>query len=239
MKYYLIFFIVIIGFCYRYIAFSPHIKQNIIIKPIILEEKEDKKVKEKEIFDFYKDDLITKFVSPNNSFNNLKYIPSDLESIAGEFIFDSKGNQKLRKEALENLNNLAKDFYLEFNTKIKIISAYRSYEYQVGIKKNGCSDLFCAKAGYSEHQTGLAFDMFEASDEKTYLSNKNYKLYYNWMMENSYKYGFINSYRKGKSIDLYEKEPWHFRYVGLKLAKILQDNNMTLIEIFLKQENEK
>lgn len=164
MKYYLIFFIFIILFCYKYIVFSPYTKPN-IIKPIILEDKEDENVIKEEIFDFNKDESITKFVSPNNSFNDLKYIPSDLEKINWEFVFDVKQNQKLRKEALENLNNLAWDFYLKFNTKIKIISAYRSYEYQVWIKKNGCSDLFCAKAWYSEHQTWLAFDMFEASDE--------------------------------------------------------------------------
>jgi D-alanyl-D-alanine carboxypeptidase len=122
------------------------------------------------------------------SFTEKSYIPTDLEKISGEFITDTKGNQTLRSEAALNLQKLSESFYTEFGKKLVIVSAYRSYEYQVGIKKRGCSDLYCAKAGYSEHQSGLAFDMFEASSESEFLAQPDLKKYFEWMSENAHLY---------------------------------------------------
>ena len=52
-----------------------------------------------------------------------------------------------------------------------------------------------------------------------------------WMKNNSYKYGFILRYPKAKfHITGFKYEPWHYRYVGIKAAKIIHDNNITLEE---------
>lgn len=52
-----------------------------------------------------------------------------------------------------------------------------------------------------------------------------------WIAKNSYKYGFILRYPKGKEhITGYKYEPWHFRYVGLDLAKTINENGQTLDE---------
>lgn len=86
--------------------------------------------------------------------------------------------------------------------------------------------------GSSEHQIGLAFDIVCGS-------------YYNldegfgdteagkWLADNSYKYGFIVRYLKGKeNITGIEYEPWHFRYVGVEAATRMYDENLCLEEFW-------
>ena len=60
---------------------------------------------------------------------------------------------------------------------------------------------------------------------------------FNWMENNAYKYGFILRYPKDKErITGFKYEPWHYRYVGKKIAKYLYENNLTLEE-YKKMEN--
>lgn len=78
------------------------------------------------------------------------------------------------------------------------MSGYRSYKQQVFInnsKKECVKNGFCAKPGFSEHQLGLAIDIFGLSQE-IFEKNKKYKQYYNWMLENAHKYGWTQSYQK-------------------------------------------
>ena len=61
---------------------------------------------------------------------------------------------------------------------------------------------------------------------------------YKWLMDNAYKYGFVLRYPEGKKdITGLSFAPWHFRYVGIDLAKILHDQNLTLEE-YLKVADE-
>ncbi|MDD3793818.1 MAG: alpha/beta fold hydrolase [Candidatus Gracilibacteria bacterium] len=182
--------------------------------------------------DLKTDNSIQKFVTSNLSFTNKAYVPEDLVNIRGDYIYDAKGGtQKLRKEAKDALNLLAEAFYKHFNKKLSVVSAYRSYEYQVGIKAGGCPDNLCAKAGFSEHQSGLAIDLFAASSDSewknSYLNN-----YYKWLYENAHLYGFHNTYQRGLKVDGYEVEPWHWRYVGVEFATYLHDNDLTFAEFY-------
>ncbi|MBC7836964.1 D-alanyl-D-alanine carboxypeptidase family protein [Acetobacteraceae bacterium] len=45
---------------------------------------------------------------------------------------------------------------------------------------------------------------------------------YAWLNKNAYKYGFVLSYPQGNAYYIYE--PWHWRYVGKKLAKDLHND---------------
>ena len=185
-------------------------------------------------YDFTTDDSIQKFVNNKVPFNNKKYIPNDLEKLSWDYITDAKNWQYLRHEALLNLQKMSKDFYDNFQEKLKIVSAYRSYEYQVWIKSRWCSDLLCAKAWYSEHQTGLAVDLFEASSKAEFLSKADLSNYFDWLNQNAYKYWFTNSYQKWLKVDWYAIEPWHWRYVWEDLATYLSENNLTLAEFVQK-----
>lgn len=91
-----------------------------------------------------------------------------------------------------------------------------------------------AKPGQSEHQTGLAVDITTVS-RNCYLDNCFADTSDGqWLVNNSYKYGFILRYPEGKeSITEYRYESWHFRYVGVDLATALYDSGLTLDEAWL------
>ena len=127
-----------------------------------------------------------------------------------------------------------KGFYKEFNKNIKIISSYRGYDYQKTIKDKWCSDNLCAKAWYSEHQTGLTIDIFEVSTNKAWKNNKILSSYFIWLNNNAYKYWFINTYIKWIKIDWYDIEPWHFRYLWIQLATHLKKKNISFAEFYKK-----
>lgn len=204
---------------------SERINQLLLEKIFFIEE-----------FDMEIDSSLYKFVSANKSFNNVSYIPKNLESINSDYIFDAKWwSQLLRREANTALKEMWKAFNLEFNKVISIVSAYRSYNYQDWIKQRWCPDNLCAKAGYSEHQTGLAVDLWEASSEKQFKSNKNYLKYFEWLKQNAHKFGFTNTYQKWLKIDTYEIEPWHWRYIWEELATHLYDNKITTAELYNKK----
>jgi len=89
-----------------------------------------------------------------------------------------------------------------------------------------------ARPGQSEHQTGLAVDISTVA-RNCYLSNcfaeTNDGI---WLANNSYKYGFIIRYPKGKeSITGYGYEPWHFRFVGVDLATAIYVSGLTFDEV--------
>jgi len=86
-----------------------------------------------------------------------------------------------------------------------------------------------ARPGESEHQTGLAVDITTVS-RNCYLNECFAETSDGqWLANNSYKYGFILRYPKGKEdITGYRYEPWHFRYVGIDLATALYESGLTL-----------
>ena len=59
-----------------------------------------------------------------------------------------------------------------------------------------------------------------------------------WLIENSYKYGFVLRYPTNKKdITMINYEPWHYRYVGVENATYMKENDMCLEEFidYLKQ----
>ena len=169
-------------------------------------------------------------VNKNNKLES-DYIPTDLEEIDLRF---ACLNKFLRKEAKINFERMAKDAKDE-GYNIVAVSAYRSYNYQEKLYNNYVvdkgfyyADIASARPGHSEHQTGLAVDVADLSlDYDNFDKTKEFK----WMINNSYKYGFILRYPKAKfHITGFKYEPWHYRYVGIKLASYLYKNNLLLEE---------
>lgn len=187
--------------------------------------------------DFYKDvntlynpTSYDYLVNKNNKLTS-DYIPDDLEIINVKY---SCENKYLRKEARINFENMAKDAKKEgFN--IVAVSTYRSYEYQEKLYNNYVldkgfyyADMASARAGHSEHQTGLAVDV--ANESLDYDNFESTKEFY-WMKKNAHKYGFILRYPKGKfHITGFKYEPWHYRYVGIDIATYIYKNKLTLEE---------
>lgn len=184
--------------------------------------------------DYKSDKSITKYVDNKIHYGKVDYVPDNLVKLKWDFLIDKKGNQKVRKITLENLDKLSKSFYDTFWKKLEVVSAYRAYSYQKGIKDRGCPDIFCAKAGFSEHQSGLAVDFWEASTQSRFEKNEKLKTYFDWMKDNWYKYGFTNSYQNWAKIDWYSVEPWHWRYVWVELATYFKKDKMTFWEFYYK-----
>lgn len=158
------------------------------------------------------------------------YEPEDLTIINSKF---ASGTQKLRKEAADKFEKMASDMLKE-NLKIYAGSTYRSYSYQEGlynryVKKDGFkeAETYSARAGYSEHQLGLAVDI--VNGKWNYLSEGDKE--YTWLINNSYKYGFILRYpHESEYITGYVFEDWHFRYLGIDLATKVYESKLTYDE---------
>lgn len=159
------------------------------------------------------------------------YVPDNL--------VDANSNYKdgilINKKVLERFNLMRYDAKL-LGYSIDIMSGYRDYMYQDKIynkllMEKGLAYTFrsIAKPGCSEHQTGLAIDICVYRGDKCYIEHELEEMEeVKWLIDNSYKYGFILRYPKYKE-DLtgYHYEPWHFRYVG-DIAKYLYENDMIL-----------
>ncbi|MDR1674094.1 MAG: M15 family metallopeptidase [Oscillospiraceae bacterium] len=117
---------------------------------------------------------------------------------------------------------------------LQIGSGFRSWEkqnelYDKYVKRDGVAkaDTYSARPGYSEHQSGLAFDLTPIDDS---FSGTKQDL---WLQENAHKFGFIVRFPKGKeNITGYKYEPWHLRYVGKEFAEELHNYGLTLEEFF-------
>lgn len=131
----------------------------------------------------------------------------------------------LDKEAYEAWQTMKSDA-TSIGLNLWAQSGYRSCDYQNDlyngyVNRNGKekADKSSARAGNSEHQTGLAFDLntittsFKDTDEGK------------WVKDNCYLYGYILRYPENSSEETgYIFEPWHLRYVGKDLAKKLYNN---------------
>ena len=113
-------------------------------------------------------------------------------------------------------------------------SGFRSYDYQKTLYDNyvsrdgqAAADRYSARPGYSEHQTGLVFDLTDKSGNLLEDSRAS-----QWLKDNAHNYGFIVRFQAGKEASTgYMPEAWHIRYVG-KEAKDIHDSGLSLEEYF-------
>ncbi len=133
--------------------------------------------------------------------------------------------------ALAKLQQLQRDAQAQGINISNSYSGYRSYQYQTQLYNNYVNlhgeeeaNTFSAKPGFSEHQTGLTFDLkdFNGQLVEDPITSQ-------WIKDNCAKYGFIVRYPEGKEdITGYIYEPWHLRYVGEEIANQIMNNNTTL-----------
>jgi zinc D-Ala-D-Ala carboxypeptidase len=188
-------------------------------------------------YDLWSDASLQRYVSPKDGLHVAAYKPKDLVSIEGIPHVVVQNNQgELRREAAEALTRMAHDFATIFSGKdIVIVSSYRGFAYQEKLLEGYIKKLWetlayglSALPGHSEHQLGLAIDVFSASSDADF--RKGFGPYFDRMRAYAHTYGWTQSYQKGRDIDGYVVEPWHWRYVGVELATYLSDNQMTFGE---------
>jgi D-alanyl-D-alanine carboxypeptidase len=173
-----------------------------------------------------------------NKYNQLPsdYKPDKLEQIKSRYSSRSLYLRSDARVAFEVMCDAARNegIYL------KAISAFRSYSYQATLylKKKTPSmsleeyqkerDRVSARAGHSEHQTGLAVDINSMAQS---FGTTTAGI---WLVENSYKYGYIVRYPQGKEVITgYDYEPWHFRYLGSDLAQSVYVSGLSYDEFYI------
>lgn len=147
----------------------------------------------------------------------------------------NKGENPKARGAYERMATAAKKQGYE----LVAFSGYRSYEYQETLYTNYVNrdgkdkaDRYSARPGYSEHQSGLAFDIGEKGKEDLWLTSEFGETKVGqWLVANAHQYGFILRYPKGKEeITGFMYESWHFRYLGVELATEVFEAGVTLEE---------
>ncbi|HIS21328.1 MAG TPA: M15 family metallopeptidase, partial [Candidatus Spyradocola merdavium] len=169
-------------------------------------------------------------------------LPEDF--VPGELV-PVQNDQAVDARAYPDLQNMLGDMS-QAGLSPLICSSYRSQERQQELYDNKVQRVMAegvsreaaqaeaarwvARPGTSEHQTGLAVDIVSLSNQmldETQESTPEFQ----WLAENSWKYGFILRYPNDKS----EKtgiayEPWHFRFVGKEAAEEMHDLGLCLEE---------
>lgn len=144
--------------------------------------------------------------------------------------------QKIIESPLKRLFAHAKSDGIE----LMLSSAYRTLSdqqalYTSFVAKQGqeMAELYVAKPGTSEHHTGLAVDfatasaLCESDSDKCSLSVAAA----DWLLENGSTYGFIQRYPEGKRpLTGVAFEPWHYRYLGVPMAKAIANSSLTYDE---------
>ncbi len=191
-------------------------------------------------FDYYKHDIDSD-ISKNelllvNKYYKLKedFEPINLVNISNKYAYQNNQVISIVNDAFVSMWNAAN----ENGYKLIINSSYRSYKSQDDVYNNlkaskgeKNADKQAARPGYSEHQTGLAIDVFEINNQLTSTFKDSEA--YTWLKNNAYLYGFIERYPEDKeNITGYAFESWHYRYVGIEVAKIIHDEDITYDEYY-------
>ena len=165
------------------------------------------------------------------------YAPDDLVSVPQTYSWGELGSQKVREVAYNaflDMWNAAEQegYYLMIN------SSYRSYQDQEAVYNNYKSssgqkyaDSIAARPGSSEHQTGLAIDIFSKTNtnRNSFTDSPEAK----WLEDNAHIYGFILRYPEDKvDITGYNYESWHYRYVGEDIATYIYEHDITFEEYY-------
>ena len=169
----------------------------------------------------------------------LDFEPQVREIRSSESLDNSRGLE-LRDVAATALEAMASEMLFQGAGQMFVNSAYRSYEYQRElfvdqVDQYGEAEALVrsAKAGHSEHQTGLAVDVSVPAQGCAIMQCFGDTVAGKWIAENSWKFGYIVRYeRDTTSITGYTYEPWHLRYVGIEIARTYANNGIHTLEDF-------
>ncbi|MDD3453087.1 MAG: M15 family metallopeptidase [Bacilli bacterium] len=170
-----------------------------------------------------------------NKYNYLtnEYAPDDIEEISNYYSYAGNSIKKEVYDHYKDMWNAAK----KEDLSLIVTSSYRSYEIQSNLWESRsesfgdeAADASTARAGYSEHQSGLALDIVTYNvTMNEFINTDEFK----WLQKNAYKYGFILRYPENKTeITGYDYESWHYRYVGIEVATKIHELDITFDEYY-------
>jgi len=167
-------------------------------------------------------------------FLNENYVPPRLSEIPKDYQYSDRKQLLIHTDVLPHLLSMI-DTASSTGVKIYTFSAYRSFAEQKALKGDytinygaGTANSFSADQGYSEHQLGTTIDVITPGLGGV-LDGFDKTPAHRWMLDNAYKYGFVLSYPEKNNYYIYE--PWHWRFVGLKLARDLHDQSKNFYDL--------
>lgn len=208
-----------------YWELNPELSSSLVVRDV------NSNLDQEKYVDVVDADLSHGILSMINKYNYLgEYEPDDLVDLGSEY---GSGHNLLRQEAAEAFWRMA-DAARTDGIILKNISGYRSYAVQESLYANYSArdgsalvDTYSSRAGYSEHQAGLATDINSVDTDFQYTKE------FAWLSQHAAEYGFILRYPEGlEAITGFSYEPWHYRYVGVDAARKIQEEGITFDEYY-------
>ena len=161
------------------------------------------------------------------------YVPEDLVDVPVKYAYAGK---KLSNSVLQEVIKLIEEGKT-YNYNFVVSDGYRSYEDQkkmydsyadsIGISE---TDEFVARAGHSEHQSGL---LLELKPYNKIISDVSTNEEYLWLRENAHKFGFIFRYNKEhEDLTGFSSFTWKIRYVGVEAATKIYNEGICFEEYY-------
>jgi zinc D-Ala-D-Ala carboxypeptidase len=174
-------------------------------------------------------------VNKQNPLRPKTYVPADL---VHPRVPATYSGALLRKKPARQVEIMFAAYRRATGRTMTIVSAYRSYSSQVRVyggyaarEGRGGADRHSARPGYSEHQTGLAFDIGAGDGSCSLGSCFGRTSQGRWLAANAWRYGFVLRYPKGdERVTGYVYEPWHYRYVGVDVATAMHRGRIATLE---------
>jgi LAS superfamily LD-carboxypeptidase LdcB len=167
-------------------------------------------------------------------FLNENYAPERVVNIKPEYLYYEQNPETIHVAVGPRLEELLDEAKAD-GIELYVFSAYRSFDEQKALKGAysvtygaGTANTFSADQGYSEHQLGTTVD-FITTGLNGQLQGFQNTAAYQWLLKNAHKYGFILSYPANNGYYIFE--PWHWRYVGVKLATDLYEDGQNFYDL--------
>lgn len=167
-------------------------------------------------------------------FMNENYVPAHLIDIPSDYRYSQTQSEQFLTEAWPFLKSMF-DSAKASGVMLYVKSAYRSFAEQQSLKSlytvvygAGTANSFAADQGYSEHQLGTTVDLVTnglGGKTEGFENTEAYK----WLVANAHRFGFELSYPSGNNY--YVAEPWHWRFVGVKLTSYLHDKKLNFYDM--------
>ena len=164
---------------------------------------------------------------------NKSYKVEDIVDVPIKYAYDG---MKLSKRLMNDLTDLCDVAYEEGYTFV-VAESYRTYKEQKKLYNNYANsfgqseaDLYVARPGHSEYETGLSLDLVPYN--KTFKNPKKSEEY-KWLRENAYRFGFIFRFEEGKEdITKFDADTWRLRYVGVDAASMIKNEGICFEEYY-------
>ena len=164
---------------------------------------------------------------------NKSYKVDDIVDVPIKYAYDG---MKLSKKLINDLEDLCDVAYEEGYTFV-VAESYRTYKEQKKLYNSyvdnygqNDADLYVARPGHSEYETGLSFDLMPYN--KSYKNPKKSDEY-KWLRDNAYKFGFIFRFEEGKEdLTKFDADVWRLRYVGIDAATMIKNEGICFEEYY-------